>query len=441
MWEYDFQSRLLKRQIKKHLAYMSEKDLESAQVFLKAIDDEYASEQKDREFLERSLHISSRELSEQNAKLAELLEKNIGINKTLKKSREHLKSIIDNIWEWLIVIGGDRKIIEVNTKAVLFSGVAREGILGQQYNSYFSFVSDNGNVRIEDFIEKTLNEKKEFSFSRNVVLKTKNKEIPVFVTSSPLNDYSEHGTGCVVIFRDATKEREFEKLKDEFLSVASHELRTPLTVIRGYISLFLKWKLWFLEKSQEWYLQKIYNNVENLIQMVNDMLDLSKLEANKMQFCYEKIDITQVIEEEIDDMKELFNKKSIKVQSVLGSVLAISDRSKIQQVLRNLLSNAYKFTHEKWSVFVELKEIPKTKHFTFSVKDSWIWIEKENLWKLFKKFSQVWFHLHKTEKWTGLWLAICKEIVNGMKGDIVVESVYGEYTLFSVTLPLENRDD
>lgn len=81
--------------------------------------------------------------------------------------------------------------------------------------------------------------------------------------------------------------------------------------------------------------------------MVNDMLDLSKLEANKMQFCYEKIDITQVIEEEIDDMKELFNKKSIKVQSVLGSVLAISDRSKIQQVLRNLLSNAYKFTHEK----------------------------------------------------------------------------------------------
>jgi two-component system phosphate regulon sensor histidine kinase PhoR len=87
-----------------------------------------------------------------------------------------------------------------------------------------------------------------------------------------------------------------------------------------------------------------------------------------------------------------------------------------------------------------LKETSETKHFTFSVKDSWIWIEKENLWKLFKKFSQVWQHLHKTEKWTGLWLAICKEIVNEMRGDITVQSVYWKYTTFSVTLPLENED-
>lgn len=419
---------------------MSEKDLANAQVFLKAIDDEYANVKKDREFLERSLDISSRELSEQNTKLVDSLQKNIWINKTLKTSRQHLKLIIDNIWEGLVVIGGDRKIIEINTKAVLLSDVSRRDILGRKYNRYLSFVSDNENLWIEDFVEKTLREKKEFSFSRNVVLKTKSKEIPVFVTSSPLTDYSEHGTGCVVIFRDATKEREFDKLKDEFLSVASHELRTPLTVIRGYISLFLKWKLWLLQKSQEWYLQKIYNNVENLIQMVNDMLDLSKLEANKMQFCYEKIDINEVIEEEIEDMRELFKKKNIKVQSSLDNVSGISDISKIQQVLRNLLSNAYKFTHEKWNVFIELKETSETKHFTFSVKDSWIWIEKENLWKLFKKFSQVWQHLHKTEKWTGLWLAICKEIVNEMRGDITVQSVYWKYTTFSVTLPLENED-
>jgi hypothetical protein len=77
MQEYDFQSKLLKRQIKKHLAYMSEKDLANAQVFLKAIDDEYANVKKDREFLERSLDISSRELSEQNTKLVDSLQKNI----------------------------------------------------------------------------------------------------------------------------------------------------------------------------------------------------------------------------------------------------------------------------------------------------------------------------------------------------------------------------
>jgi signal transduction histidine kinase len=140
-------------------------------------------------------------------------------------------------------------------------------------------------------------------------------------------------------------------------------------------------------------------------------------------------------------MTELFKKKNIKVQSALDKVSGAWDKSKIQQVLRNLLSNACKFTNERWTIFIELTQVSNTKQFKFSVKDTGIWIEKENLWKLFKKFSQVWQHLHKTEKWTGLWLAICKEMVNGMQGEITVESVYWKYTIFSVTLPLEHKDE
>jgi PAS domain S-box-containing protein len=420
---------------------MSNEDLAKAKSFIAAVDSEYTDGKEHREMLEWALNINSQELSEQNEKLVDSLEKNIKINNILESSRQHLKLIIDNIWEGLIVIGRDRKIIEINTKAVLVSGVSRKDILGKKYSRHLNFVSDNKNVWIEDFIEKTLCEEKEFSLNRNIVLVTKNREMPVFVTSSPLPHYSEHWTGCVVIFRDATKERELEKLKDKFLSVASHELRTPLTVIRGYISLFLKWKLWNLQDNQEWYLQKIFSNVENLINMVNDMLDMSKLEAKKMEFYYENIDITQIVEEEIEDMVELFKKKNIQVQSSLDKVSGISDKSKIQQVLRNLLSNAYKFSREGWNVFIELKKTLETTHFKLSVKDSGIWIKKGNLWKLFKKFSQVWHHLHKTEKWTGLWLAICKEIVNWMKGDITVESIYWKHTIFSVILPLENKDE
>lgn len=418
---------------------MNEEELEKAQWFFSAINSEYVEAKEHREMLEWALNTNSQELSEKNKKLEDSLEKNIQINKALKKSGQNLKLIIDNLWEWLIVIWGDKRVIEINSKAIFLSGISRKKIIGKKYSKYLNFIGDN-NSELEDFIHKTLYEKKEFSYNRNVILNSKNKTIPVFVTSSPLPYYSETWTGCVVVFRDATEERELEKLKDKFLSVASHELRTPLTVIRWYISLFLKWHLWSLKTTQQWYLQKIFNNIENLINMVNDMLDISKLEAKQMTFHYEKINITQVVKEEIENMGELFKQKKLQVTYSLDKVSGISDISKIQQVLRNLLSNAYKFSHEKWSIFIDLKKDRKTNYFYLTIKDTWIWIEKSNLWKLFKKFSQIWTHLHKTEKWTGLGLAICKEIVNGMKGDIKVKSIYKKYTLFSVILPLENKE-
>lgn len=437
MWKVDIKSNLLNRQVWKYLQNLNKEEFGKIKDFINAIDDEYLNLKEDRAFLERTLHVSSDELLTKNNQLINIVNKNIEINNKLKVNKSHLKLIIDNLWEGLIVVWGDRKIIEVNTKAVLLSGIWSESLIGERYNKFLSFSYDKTTMLIEDFIENTIVNEREYSFDRNVVLVWQKSKIPIFVTFTPVKDYSSTWTACVVVFRDATNERKLDKLKNEFLSVASHELRTPMTVIKWYISLFIRGKLWNINEEQKWYLQKILNNTVHLIKMVNEMLDVTRLEAGKMEYLYSEVDIKNLLDECLFEMKEVFQAKKLDVNFSLSNVTTLTDRNKIKQVIINLLSNAYKFTLSEWTIFIKLEKIDNGKKFRLLVKDSWVGMDERDLWKLFHKFSQVWSHLNKTEKWTGLWLFISKQIVKWMWWNINVESVYWEWSTFSIILPLK----
>lgn len=431
-------SSLLKRQIRKHLKEVKSDDFEKLSAFIYSIDEEYDSIAEDRELLERSLDISSVELSKKNEQLVDVLNKNIEINENLEKSKKNLKLILNNLWDWVIVINCEKNVIMFNNKASLLSGYSESKIIWKKYNDFVKFISEDNNIIIDDFISNTLNNEEEYSFDRNIVLVWNNKKIPVFITSTPIKNYSSKWTACVVVFRDATKEREIENMKNEFLSVASHELRTPMTVIKWYVALFLKWILWDINDKQKLYLEKILNNTKNLIEIVNDMLDFNKLEAGKMQFYYEEFNVKELIEKNISEMLDLLSNKKIKIDSLLDDIFIIWDKKKISQILINFISNAYKFTPDNWEIFVKLEKSKDERYFIISVKDSWIWIKKEDIWKLFKKFSQVWNHLNKTEKWSGLWLSICKRISEAMWWSVFVESVFWEWSTFWTKIPIKN---
>lgn len=431
-------SSLLKRQIRKHLRGFEEKDFDKIDKFIYSIDDEYNNTREDRELLERSLDISSNELSRKNEQLVNVLTKNIEINESLEKSQNNLNLILNNLWDWVIVVNFKNEVIMFNSKASLLSGYSSSTIIWKKYDDFIKFTSDDKSVVIEDFILNTLNNEKEYSIDRNVLLVWNNKKTSVFITSTPIKNYSSKWTACVVVFKDATRERELSNMKNEFLSVASHELRTPMTVIKWYVALFLKGILWDLNDKQKLYLEKILNNTKNLIDMVNDMLDVNKLEAGKMEFLYEKFSVKELVEKDISEMLDLLNNKKIKIDSSLEDIFAVSDKKKITQILINFISNAYKFTPENWEIFVKLEKSEDDISFIISVKDSWIWIKEEDISKLFKKFSQVWSHLNKTEKWTWLWLSICKRISESMWWEVFVESVFWKWSTFWIKLPIKN---
>ena len=433
-------SRLLKRQIKKHLKWFDDVELKKMEKFIFSIQDEYSSVKEDRVLLERSLDISSEELSLKNAQVNKVLWRNIEINKKLEESMGNLELIVDNLWEWLVVVDPTWVIVLSNSRASLITWYTNESLIGKDYNDALKFSSDNSNVKIDDFIKNTLEKGKEFSINRNLIIHWEgNEQTPISLVASPLEKFSSKWISCIVVFKDATKERELDNLKNEFLSVASHELRTPMTVIKWYVSLLMRWKLWDINEKQKTYLEKIFGNTTQLIEMVNDMLDVNKLEAGKMDFSYDVFNIDTLLSWVIEDMQTLVKNKNITLSWNIMELEVFSDKRRIEQILINFISNAYKFTPENWKITVLLSVNDDNDSFTIWIEDNGMWIAEEHIWKLFKKFSQVWSHLNKTEKGTGLWLSICKEIAEWMHWSVWVKTELKIGSTFFVTLPINTN--
>ena len=207
-----------------------------------------------------------------------------------------------------------------------------------------------------------------------------------------------------------------------------------MTIINWYTSLFLKGKLWDISENQKKYLERISASVTRLIDIVNDMLNIWKLEAKKMDFKYESFDINELVKEVSSEFKEICLTKDISIQAKWKSLTVNCDKDKIRQVLNNLIWNSYKFTNNWGKINIKLEK--NWDMFKISVIDNWIWIKKEDIDKLFKKFSQIDSHLQRKWEWTGLWLVICKLIVEQMNGKMWAESEEGKWSVFSFSLPI-----
>jgi len=243
---------------------------------------------------------------------------------------------------------------------------------------------------------------------------------------------------------DATKElrtsnallRQIDEEKDEFVSVASHELRTPMTVIRGYISLLERGQLGSLNDAQKAILEKMSANTKTLIDLVNNMLDLSKLESNKLEMTITKNSLSTLTQASIDKMKLLFAGKGVALSYDGHDATINTDAEKFDRILVNLLSNAYKFTPGGGKVTVTTT-INQTDHLaTVCVADTGIGIPKDGRDNLFKKFSQVDNYLQRQSGGTGLGLSICKGLVEKLGGKIWVDSTAGQGSEFYFTVEI-----
>ncbi len=245
--------------------------------------------------------------------------------------------------------------------------------------------------------------------------------------------------------------RKIDSMKSEFVSVASHELRTPLAAIKNAVQLMLSGKTGEINENQEKFLSMAERNINRLTNILNDLLNLSRIESGKIELKFENIALKEIIELAASSLRPHADVKSIQIEvEIPESLPAIyGDQEKIEQILTNLIGNAIKFTPEGGKILISAKSPSHDQKggygnmVAISVKDTGIGIPAEQLDAIFEKFHQVEGSLHRSVSGTGLGLAITKGLVEAHQGKILVESELGKGSTFTFTLPVsqgERRD-
>ncbi len=225
------------------------------------------------------------------------------------------------------------------------------------------------------------------------------------------------------------------RLKSEFLAAMSHELRTPLNVIIGYTSLMRERIYGDLSTAQDDTLQKVYITSQHLLALINDVLDLAKIEAGKMPLHLDEVDLCAMIADLSQTVMPMVRKKQLQYQEVVANdvPIIVSDRTKLKQILLNLLSNAIKFT-ARGSVRIEAARVAE--RVRIRVLDTGIGIKSEHLQVIFEDFRQLDQSHTREYGGTGLGLSITRNLLALLGGDIHVESTYGSGSVFTIHLPI-----
>jgi signal transduction histidine kinase/DNA-binding response OmpR family regulator len=260
------------------------------------------------------------------------------------------------------------------------------------------------------------------------------------VRTSPVIDPAGRDLGCVSTMHDVTAEREAAIMKNEFVSMVSHELRTPLTSIKGYVDLIVDGDAGEINETQREFLEIVQENSDRLVALINDMLDISRIESGRVHLRIEPLEVGDIIQGVADTFRTYAAQSGVDLsQSVPRSLPRMAgDRDRVGQVLMNLVSNAVKYSPGGGSVTVEAHK--RGGFVAISVTDTGLGISPENLSQLFTKFFRVDSSLTREIGGSGLGLSIVKSVVELMGGTVSVTSQEGEGSTFTFTVPVAPAD-
>ena len=233
--------------------------------------------------------------------------------------------------------------------------------------------------------------------------------------------------------RQALELAEASRLKDQFLANVSHELRTPLNAVLGYTSLLLQGVFGGLSDHQRDRLERVEANARNLLAIINDLLDIARIEAGKMPLEVERFTVPDLVDEVMDEVEPLIERARLAVRRAIAPDVPelATDRQKVKQILINLLSNALKFTPEG---AVEVEAVRRDERVAIAVRDTGVGISEDHQKTIFEAFGQS-GGTYARRQGTGLGLSICRRLAAVLGGDITLESRLGEGSTFTLYLP------
>ncbi len=360
------------------------------------------------------------------------------LDQRLRDQQFYTRSLIESNIDALMTTDPSGIITDVNKQMEALTGCTRDELIGAPFKNNFTDPE-----RAEAGIKLVLSEKKVTNYELTAHARD-GKETVVSYNATTFYDRDRRLQGVFAAARDVTERKRFEqslqeanRMKSEFLANMSHELRTPLNSIIGFTEFLIDEKPGPLQPKQQEYLSDVLNSARHLLQLINDVLDLAKVEAGKMELHPETFPVRKAIEEVTAVIKGIANKKhiavSIEVSDGLDAVKL--DQHKFRQLLYNLLSNAVKFTDEGGKVDIHARRLDLHR-FEVQVHDTGIGIKAEDIKRLFTGFEQLDSGPARRFEGTGLGLALTKKIIEFQGGRIGVESESGKGSTFIVVLPV-----
>lgn len=347
------------------------------------------------------------------------------------KENKQTASVLGSIAEGLVVVNNRGEVVMMNPAAERLLAVTQKDRIGKP------LLDDLKDEQLISLVKGSGDE------NREIVLNAKQDSTKRVLRASNavITDEDGKAVGMVAVLSDVTKQRELDQLKSEFLSKVSHELRTPLVAMQHALSILAEGIAGPLGAEQHNFVDLTQRNLQRLNALINDLLDLAKLEAKKTELRVQPASLSEVIGAVCDSLEAWAKSKVITiVRRLPGDLPAVlCDSAKVTQVLTNLIGNAIKFTPQQGRITVEVKLVPDAQEVEVSVTDTGVGIATEDLPKLFNKFQQVGERSATDITGTGLGLAIAKEIVDLHQGRLWAESDPAKKgARFAFTLPLRS---
>ncbi len=395
------------------------------------------------------------------------------LDQRLRDQHFYTRSLIESNIDALMTTDPRGIITDVNKQTEALTGCTRDELIGAPFKNYFT---DPG--RAEAGINRVLSEGKVTNYELTARARDGTLTV-VSYNATTFHDRDRRLQGVFAAARDMTELKRFEqtlqqknveledasRMKSEFLANMSHELRTPLNAIIGFSEVLRDGLMGEMTDQQRGFIGDIFSSGKHLLSLINDILDLSKVEAGKMTLDLEPVQVSSLFVNSLSIIREKAAARRIRLSmdaaEELGSIQA--DARKVKQIVYNLLSNAVKFTIEGGQVTLRAGRVPRAEvgqlsgawtgrsfpladnefaeFLEISVTDSGIGISPEGLEQLFKPFSQIDSGLARKFEGTGLGLAMVKLLAELHGGAVAVESAVGEGSCFTVWLPLRAPEE
>ncbi|HEY8600738.1 MAG TPA: PAS domain S-box protein [Thermomicrobiales bacterium] len=353
-----------------------------------------------------------------------------------ERARSETRAVIDAAGEGMILIAPDRRFLTVNRRFTDLFDIPPGEVIGRRFEEFAPLVERvfADPIAFHALIGGTASDTVR-QFTTIVTQRwPEQRELSLFTT--PVQSEGGGFLGRLYVFRDVTREREADRLKSDFISLVSHELRTPLTSIKGFVDLLLDGEAGAVGDEQREFLEIVSSNADRLVLLINDILDISRIESGRASLSRRSLDLARLIRGVAGSLRSQIEAKALTLTLDLPPDLpAVSgDTDRVQQILSNLLSNAYKYTPRGGTLAIEATRQGRTVR--VAIRDSGIGLSPDEQSQVFTKFFRARNRLTQESGGTGLGLPITRSLVEMHGGEMTLSSVPGKGSTFSFTLPL-----